>query len=526
MRLSDLFDNAGANADRVLGPGPGAGGRIVVESPQLGAIARQFGVDWRPASSADRAVLDRPGKPLRREEVLDAVKTAVMAGGASAECDIELAGFTPPLVPFDADPRPVVSDLDYDANAGRFSAVLSVTGEAMEPLHLRVTGRVDDTVELPVATARLLAGSVLRPDDVRMARVHTAVIRGEVARHATEAVGMQVKRPIAAGQPLGTCRVDAALDGAEGRHRDDAARQPGDRAHRAGSGDGDRRDRRTHPGAQSGVARRGGGRGDRARSGARGTQRVPGEGQCAMNRNARLLAPAMACLLLAGCGSLSRLSEVGRPPAMTPTADPTKDPTWRPVSMPMPAREPTPNEVNALWRSGSRAFFKDQRAAQVGDIVTILVAMNDTANMKNATTTARTSAETGSLAQFFGMQSLLPKTITDPSKILNVGSTNNNGGTGQIQRNEVVTIRLAGVVTQVLPNGNLVVSARQEFRVNSELRELQVTGVIRPQDIASDNTVLHDRMAEARIAYGGRGELTEVQHTRWGQQLMDIVLPF
>jgi flagellar L-ring protein precursor FlgH len=89
-----------------------------------------------------------------------------------------------------------------------------------------------------------------------------------------------------------------------------------------------------------------------------------------------------------------------------------------------------------------------------------------------------------------------------------------------------VTVRLAGVVTQVLPNGNLVVEARQEFRVNNELRELKVTGVIRPQDIASDNTVLHDRMAEARIAYGGRGELTEVQHARWGQQLMDILLPW
>jgi flagellar L-ring protein precursor FlgH len=245
-----------------------------------------------------------------------------------------------------------------------------------------------------------------------------------------------------------------------------------------------------------------------------------------MKRSIPLLAPALACLLLAGCGSLSRLSEVGRPPAMTPTSDPTKEPTWRPVSMPMPAAEPTPNEANALWRSGSRAFFKDQRAAQVGDIVTILVSMKDTANLKNATTTNRSSGETGSLAQFFGMQTLLPKTIADPAKILDVGSSNNNGGTGQIQRNEAVTIRLAGVVTQVLPNGNLVVSARQEFRVNSELRELQVTGVIRPQDIASDNTVLHDRMAEARIAYGGRGELTEVQHTRWGQQLMDILLPF
>ncbi len=202
VRLSDLFDEAGANADRVLGPGPGAGGRIVVEAAQLGAIARQFGVDWRPASSADRAVLDRPGRPMRREDVLRAVKTALMAAGASADCDIELAGFTPPLVPFEADPQPVVADLDYDVDAGRFSAMVSVTGESMEPLHLRVTGRADDTVELPVATARLLAGSVLRADDVHMARVHTAMIRGEMVRRPDDAIGMQAKRQIAAGQPL------------------------------------------------------------------------------------------------------------------------------------------------------------------------------------------------------------------------------------------------------------------------------------------------------------------------------------
>jgi flagellar L-ring protein FlgH len=211
---------------------------------------------------------------------------------------------------------------------------------------------------------------------------------------------------------------------------------------------------------------------------------------------------------------------------MTPTADPTKEPTWRPVSMPMPARVPTPNEANALWRSGSRAFFKDQRAAQVGDIVTVLVNMNDNANLKNVTSADRTSAESAGMPEFFGMQKLLPKTIVDPAKLMSISSNNNTTGNGQIQRNEAVTLRLAGIVTQVLPNGNLVVAARQEFRVNSELRELQVTGVIRPQDIASDNTVQHDRMAEARIAYGGRGQLTDVQTARWGQQVMDILLPF
>jgi len=232
------------------------------------------------------------------------------------------------------------------------------------------------------------------------------------------------------------------------------------------------------------------------------------------------------CLLLADCGALTRLSEVGRPPKMTPTADPTKEAEWRPVTMPMPGRIPPPNEPNSLWRPGSRAFFKDQRAAQVGDVVTIVVNMNDTASLKNVTSADRTSAESAGVPQFFGMQALLPKTIVDPSKLLSVSSGNNTSGNGQIQRNEAVTLRLAGVVTQVLPNGNLVVAARQEFRVNSELRELQVTGVIRPQDIASDNTVQHDRMAEARIAYGGRGQLTDVQSARWGQQVMDVLLPF
>jgi flagellar L-ring protein precursor FlgH len=229
--------------------------------------------------------------------------------------------------------------------------------------------------------------------------------------------------------------------------------------------------------------------------------------------------------VLSGCGALDRLASIGRDPTMTPTADPTKDPKWRPVTMPMPAGQPSPNEPNALWRSGSRAFFKDQRAAQVGDIVTVLVNMNDAANLKNVTTTSRTSAENGGITDFLGLTALLPSTV-DPSKLVTTNSTNTNAGNGQIQRTEAVTLRLAGIVTQVLPNGNLVVAASQEFMVNAELRELRVTGVIRPQDIASDNTVHHDRMAEARIAYGGKGQLTDLQRARWGQQMLDIIAPF
>jgi flagellar L-ring protein precursor FlgH len=233
----------------------------------------------------------------------------------------------------------------------------------------------------------------------------------------------------------------------------------------------------------------------------------------------------IAVASLSACGTLSRLAEVGRDPAMTPTEDPTKDPKWRPLTLPMPSRQASPNEANALWRSGSRAFFKDQRAAQVGDIVTVLVNMNDAANLKNVTSAVRASSETAGMPNFFGLEAILPKTIT-PSTLVSASSGNSNTGTGQIQRTEAVTLRLAGIITQVLPNGNLVVAASQEFMVNSELRQLKVTGVIRPQDIASDNTVLHDRMAEARIAYGGKGQLTDIQRARWGQQMIDILMPF
>ncbi len=242
-----------------------------------------------------------------------------------------------------------------------------------------------------------------------------------------------------------------------------------------------------------------------------------------------LLAPLSVVLALGGCGALSRLSEVGRPPAMTPTADPTKEADWRPLSMPMPARQTAPTEANALWRSGSRAFFKDQRAAQVGDVITVVVNMTDSADWKNGTIAARTSSDTGGIPNLFGLENLLPKMLPkpiDPSSLVSVNSANNNSGTAEAKRSEATALRVAGVVTQVLPNGNLVVAARQEIRVNGELRVLLVTGVVRPQDIASDNTVQHDRMAEARISYGGRGQLTDVQNPRWGQQMMDIMLPF
>lgn len=245
-----------------------------------------------------------------------------------------------------------------------------------------------------------------------------------------------------------------------------------------------------------------------------------------MSRIGPSLAGLALLLALSGCDTLSRLSEVGRPPALAPTEDPTRAPGWHPITMPMPAPQPVPSEVESLWRPGSRAFFKDQRAARVGDLVTVLVRMNDQATLKNATTATRNSAEAMGVPNLFGLENVLTHVPMDPSKLVTTNSSNSNVGAGQVQRSESVTIRLAGVVTQVLPNGNLVVMAHQQFRADSELHDLRVSGVIRPEDIASDNTIQSDRMAEARIAYGGRGTLTDLQQPRAGQQFMDIVLPF
>ncbi len=200
--LRDLFDDPGAEANRVLGPGPVPGGRIVVEAPQLRAIARQFDVDWRPASSADRAVLERPGQSMNRDEALSAIRAALVAAGASPDCVVEMAGLAAPLIPLSISPRTVVSQLDYDGRLGRFTALLSVAGDGMDPVILRVAGLVREMVELPVATVRLAAGTILGHDDVHMARVSAGSVRGEVVRAMDQIIGMQLTHGVQPEQPL------------------------------------------------------------------------------------------------------------------------------------------------------------------------------------------------------------------------------------------------------------------------------------------------------------------------------------
>jgi flagella basal body P-ring formation protein FlgA len=200
--LKDLFDDAGTKADRVLGPGPEPGGRIIVEAAQLNAIARQYNVAWRSVSRADRAVLEWPGRPLRRDEAIDAVRTAITAAGASDDVDIELSAFTPPLIPVEVAKPAIYAQLDYDSATGRFTAALSISGSGMNPVATRVSGHAEAMVESPVALTRLLPETILRAEDVHMARVRSSLQQSQVAQSLDQIVGMELRRPVAAGQPL------------------------------------------------------------------------------------------------------------------------------------------------------------------------------------------------------------------------------------------------------------------------------------------------------------------------------------
>jgi flagellar L-ring protein precursor FlgH len=232
---------------------------------------------------------------------------------------------------------------------------------------------------------------------------------------------------------------------------------------------------------------------------------------------------------LAGCSAADRLAGIGKQPSLSPIENPVTQPGYKPVKMPMPEVQPVSYQPNSLWRSGATAFFKDPRAKQVGDLLTVKVDITDKAEIENKTKRARTTSEQSGVSNFLGFESklaaVLPNAV-DPGNLIKAGSTTSSEGEGTVDRKETLTTNVAAVVTQVLPNGSLVIEGKQEIRVNFEVRELIVAGVVRTEDIDSDNTIPSEKIAQARIAYGGRGQLTDVQQPRYGQQVMDVLLPF
>src|SRR5215831_2257870 len=204
----------------------------------------------------------------------------------------------------------------------------------------------------------------------------------------------------------------------------------------------------------------------------------------------RSIAFAAIGAAMGSCSAIDRLKSVGEPPPLAQIENPVAQPGYKPVQMPMPAPQPASYNPNSLWRNGSRAFFKDQRAHQVGDILTVKVKITDKATLENDTSRSRKNSEDSGVTDFLGSKLLkTPATAILPGKILTADSTASSEGKGSIDRKEELLTNVAGVVTQVLPNGNLVIEGKQEIRVNYEVRELIVAGIVRPEDIESDNTI-------------------------------------
>lgn len=247
-----------------------------------------------------------------------------------------------------------------------------------------------------------------------------------------------------------------------------------------------------------------------------------------------LLAVAITASL-SGCGAVGRLKTVGKAPklsTMEPVAAPDleaslsapADREGRPLAA-APAQAPSAS----LFRVGAGSLFRDQRASRLGDILTIKINIQDKADIGNTTSRTRGGKETGGVAGLLGLQTPLSKFLPgnpDPAKLVDTNSDSKYTGGGTTNRSETVNMTMAAIVTQVLPNGNLMIRGRQEVRVNFEMRELIITGLIRPQDISRDNSIQHTQIAEARVIYGGKGQLTDAQQARWGQQIYDALFPF
>lgn len=238
-------------------------------------------------------------------------------------------------------------------------------------------------------------------------------------------------------------------------------------------------------------------------------------------RKLSLLSLIVLVLLLNGCNIADELENIGQPPAFTPMEDPFNK---RPPSYTQHIPDGNPIHPQTLWAPGKKNFFRDQRANAAGDILTVRVDISgEIAKLDNKTERSRTSAENLAIKNFFGV---LDPNLIGANPALNLSANPSFKGAGKVDRKEDVKVKISVVVKEVLPNGNLVIEGRQEVRLNFEIREIFISGIVRPQDISDNNEVEWDRIAEARIGYGGRGQITQFQQPSYGQQAMDILLPF
>ena len=237
----------------------------------------------------------------------------------------------------------------------------------------------------------------------------------------------------------------------------------------------------------------------------------------------------LLCLVLLPAVACGRLGDVGRAPAFTPMAGSDEQHAMYSVSMPRTTDPHAATERASLWTGERKSLFGDRRAGHRGDIVTVVVQIDDKAEISNTSGRSRAGSESMGIPSLLGIPQRIDRHLPSGASMANAVSTNGNSsykGTGSVQRNEKLTLRIAATVVEELPNGVLHLQGSQEVRVNNELRDLIVTGYVRAEDITRQNEITYDKMAGARISYGGRGQITDVQQPRYGQQVADILLPF
>jgi len=231
-------------------------------------------------------------------------------------------------------------------------------------------------------------------------------------------------------------------------------------------------------------------------------------------------------ILVAGCG---RLQDVGRAPGFTPLEGSHAHHAMYSSPFPESADPSAPQDAASLWTSTRASLFGDRRAARRGDILTVVIEIDDKAEISNATDRSRTGSTSMGMPQLFGIPQRLDEKLPAGASMadaVKAQSTSSFSGDGSVARKEKLQLRVAATVVEELPNGVLRIEGQQEVRVNFELRELVVTGYVRPGEISRQNEITYDKIAGARISYGGRGQISDVQQPRWGQQIADHVLPF
>lgn len=240
----------------------------------------------------------------------------------------------------------------------------------------------------------------------------------------------------------------------------------------------------------------------------------------------RLILTLGTLIFMAACG---RMDHIGKPPSFTPQTQSPERVAMIAEGIPQDHEPRRGTDRASLWSGGQNSLLGDRRAIKRGDILTVVIEIDEKAEISNSTARSRSGSESLAINDFFGIPERINQNITDGASLDSAVGTNSSSasaGDGSVKRKEKLTLRIAATITNVLPNGVLSIEGSQEVRVNFELRELLVSGYVRPEDISRQNEITYDKIASARISYGGRGQITDVQQPRIGQQVLDVILPF